>query len=233
MNIVISGATRGIGRSVALLFAEKGFDIAFCSRNAENIAALERDLRAVNAANALFAQTCDMSVKEEVQDFGRFCLDSFGSADILVNNAGIFLPGTIYAEADGTLEKLMDLNLYSAYHLTRMLVPKMMERRKGHIFNMCSVASINAYDAGGSYAISKFALLGFSKNLRHELKNSGIRVTAVIAGATRTDSWADVDLPAERFIKPEDIARLIWNAWELSENADVEEIVVRPRLGDI
>ena len=98
---------------------------------------------------------------------------------------------------------------------------------------MCSVASIQAYPNGGSYAISKFALLGFSKTLREELKDFGIRVTAVLPGATRTSSWDGTELPDERFIKAEDVAEVVFATYQLSTRSVVEEIVIRPQKGDI
>jgi len=155
------------------------------------------------------------------------------SVHILVNNAGIFLPGTIEGEEDGVLERLLKVNLESAYHLTRATLPAIRKAGSGHIFTICSTASITAYTNGGSYCISKFALLGMNKVLREELKNSGIRVTSIIPGATLTDSWKGTDLPPRRFNKPEDIAESIWSAWNLSPGCVVEEILIRPQEGDI
>jgi short-subunit dehydrogenase len=117
--------------------------------------------------------------------------------------------------------------------MTRALLPNMKTSGGGHIFNMCSIASFQAYKNGGSYAISKFALLGFSKCLREELKTDKIRVTAVMPGATKTRSWEAANLPDERFIKVEDVAATIFSAFSLSENSVVEEIIIRPQLGDI
>ena len=108
-----------------------------------------------------------------------------------------------------------------------------MDARNGHIFNMCSTASIIPYVNGGSYCISKFALYGMSKVLREEMKAYGIRVTAILPGATLTPSWEEVDLPPERFIKPDDVAQAVKSAYLLSENSVVEEILIRPQLGDI
>jgi short-subunit dehydrogenase len=105
--------------------------------------------------------------------------------------------------------------------------------KSGHIFNMCSIASIKAYANGGSYAISKFALLGFSKCLREELKSFGIRVTAILPGATMTASWDGIDLPESRFMKVEDVADSVYAAYSLSTRSVVEEIIIRPQLGDI
>jgi short-subunit dehydrogenase len=128
---------------------------------------------------------------------------------------------------------MMGANLYSAYYTTRGLIASMKTRGQGHVFTLCSIASIKAYPNGGSYAISKFALLGLTKVLREELKPSGIRVTAVLPGATRTSSWDAVALPEERFMKPEDVADAVYGAYSLSPRSVVEEILIRPQLGDI
>jgi short-subunit dehydrogenase len=98
---------------------------------------------------------------------------------------------------------------------------------------MCSTASITAYTNGGSYCVSKFALYGLSKVLREELKPHGVKVTAILPGATYTASWEGVDLPPERFMKAEDVASAISNAYGMSPGAVAEEILIRPQLGDI
>jgi short-subunit dehydrogenase len=109
----------------------------------------------------------------------------------------------------------------------------MKAAKAGHIFNLCSVASLAAYPGGGAYSISKFALLGFSKNLRNELKEHGIKVTAVIPGAAYTDSWKSSGISEERFMQAADIAKMVYAASQLSPQAAVEEIVMRPQLGDL
>jgi short-subunit dehydrogenase len=103
----------------------------------------------------------------------------------------------------------------------------------GHIFTVCSIASLAAYPSGGSYSISKFALLGFTKNLRRELQPKGIKVTAVIPGAAYTDSWKSSGVPEQRLMEAEDIAKAIYHATVLSPQAVVEEIIIRPQLGDL
>jgi short-subunit dehydrogenase len=131
------------------------------------------------------------------------------------------------------MEEMMNTNFYSAYHLTRLLLPDMILEGKGHIFNICSVASLNAYEGGGSYSVSKFALNGFSQNLRHELKRTGIKVTAVFPGAVMTETWGDFDNTANRIMEAGDIASMIVAASKLSQQAVVEEILLRPQLGDL
>jgi short-subunit dehydrogenase len=109
----------------------------------------------------------------------------------------------------------------------------MLQKGKGHIFNICSIASLDAYENGGSYSISKFALLGFSKNLRLELKDKGIKVTAVCPGAVYTNSWKGSGVDPKRIMEAEDIADMIYAASQLSPQAVVEDIVMRPQLGDL
>ncbi len=174
-----------------------------------------------------------MSLESEVRAFGRFVNEVTNNVEVLVNNAGLFIPGSIHEEEEGALRKMIDTNLYSAYHLTRILLPNMMAQRKGHIFNMCSTASFVPYVNGGSYCISKFALLGMSKVLREEMKEYGIRVTSIMPGATFTASWEGTDVPEDRFMHPDDVAAAVWNAYEMSDRTVLEEIIMRPQLGDL
>ncbi len=230
--VVISGGTKGIGRAVAVKFASRGFDIAICARSGEDLEKLKDELEKEYGINC-FVKVTDVSFKSQVLEFGAFVRKIQSPVAVLVNNAGVFVQGKVIAEEDGVLESQINTNLYSAYHLTRSLAETFLEQKKGYIFNICSIASIKAYPDGGSYTISKFALLGFSKSIREEFKPFGVRVCAVIPGATLTDSWAGTALPGERFMKPEDVADTLWGAYSLSESAVIEEIIMRPQPGDI
>ncbi len=233
MNAVITGGTKGIGRAIAELLAEQGFNLAICSRSKEDLLTMEGKIKSSFPSCDFIGVQTDMSKKREVLDFASKVSDSWEQIDILVNNAGVFLPGEIHKEEDGKLESQIETNLYSAYHLTRALIPIFLRKKAGHIFNMCSVASLIAYPNGGSYSISKFALLGFSKVLREELKDKGIKVTAIMPGATWSNSWAGVELPEERLMQASDVAHALWSAYQLSPSAVVEEIVIRPQEGDL
>lgn len=220
--IVVTGGTKGIGRAIVDRFVQEGFDAVVCSRHVDGVTGPNRlpfaaDLGTREGVNALVSY---------VQSLGR-------PVAVLVNNTGVFLPGQIHNEAEGTFETLINTNLASAYHLTRGLVGDMIARREGHLFMMCSTASITPYTNGGSYCISKFALLGMSRVLREELKPHGVKVTALLPGATLTASWEGTDLPEDRFMKAEDVAASVWAAYTLSRSAVVEEILMRPQLGDI
>jgi short-subunit dehydrogenase len=229
---IVSGGTRGIGKAIAEEFAKNGFDIVISARNAVDLSGAQSHIE--NTYNVkCFIQKADLSIKAQVTEFSDFILALNQEIGVLVNNAGAFIPGNVHEEADGVLEQLIETNLYSAYYLTRGLTPKMIEQKSGHIFNICSVASLKAYPNGGSYSISKFALLGFSKVLREEMKSFGVKVTSIMPGAVYTDSWAGAGIPEERFMSVEDIAQTIWSAFNLSKNAVIEDIVLRPQEGDI
>ncbi|MFB6455917.1 SDR family oxidoreductase [Chitinophaga sp. Hz27] len=233
MNAVITGASKGIGKAIAERLAKEGFNIAICARHEEALQAAKNSIQQQNPAVTVLAEQVDMGNKQEVLAFAEKVKSKFSSVDILVNNAGIFTPGALYEEADGLLEQLMAVNVYSAYHLTRTLLPDMMIKRNGHIFNLCSVASHKAYANGGSYSITKHALLGFSRNLREEMKPFGVRVTSISPGATLTASWDGFEAPPDRMMPPEDIATIVWTAFTLAKQTVVEDIVLRPVLGDI
>ena len=232
MISIITGASKGIGRAITLQFAAAGHTVLFCARGEVGLYNLVEEIQTLYPDTTVKALPVDMSKKEEVIEFAEWCLQ-FGTPDILVNNAGMFVPGSIAEEDEGILEEMMTTNLYSAYHLTRALLPSMIKNQKGHIFNICSIASIQAYNNGGSYSISKFALLGFSKNLREELKPKGIKVTAVLPGAAYTDSWSGSGVDPKRIMEADDVAKMIFAASQLSSQAVVEDIILRPQLGDL
>lgn len=231
-NVVITGASKGIGKAIAHAFASEGHQLFLGSRNADSLQQTAMELMEAHPSSKVHVKTADLSQKEEAIEFGRWCL-SFGEPDMLINNAGQFKPGSLAEEPDGQLEQQLAANLGSAYHLTRTLLPYMIQRGTGHIFNLCSIASLQAYPNGGAYSISKFALHGFTKNLREELKPTGIKVTGVYPGAVYTDSWSDFDNSTGRIMEASDIAAMIYQATQLSPQACVEEIVLRPQLGDL
>ena len=235
MNIVITGGSKGLGKAIATAFAadKQSHSIFLCARTKEELEKTGEELKTNFPAIHIYTKTCNVADKKELNEFANWIMSFTDRVDILVNNAGIYLPGSAYGENDGTLESLMEVNVYSAYHLTRLLLPGMIKVKSGHIFNMCSIASLNAYPNGGAYGISKFALYGFSKNLREEMKPHGIKVTHVLPGAAYTDSWGKGGIDPKRIMEAADIAKMVYAAAQLSPQACVEEIIIRPQLGDL
>lgn len=233
MNCIITGASRGLGKAMAENFAAGGYDLVLSSRDPVRLSATAEDLQTRYPSVTIRSKTADMGRKEAVLEFARWILNAGTGIDVLINNAGQFIPGSVHDEKDGTLETLMAVNLYSAYYLTRQLLAAMMARRSGHIFNICSIASLQAYPNGGAYSISKHALAGFSANLREEMKTYGIKVTTVYPGAAYTDSWAGSGIDPLRIMTANDVAAMVYAASQLSTQATVEEILLRPQLGDL
>jgi short-subunit dehydrogenase len=230
---VVTGASQGMGKVIAEKLLEHGCSVAVSARNAEKLNVHATAWRKQYPNATIITQAADLADKEQMAVFAKKVLEGFPAIDIVVNNAGNYQPGTIADEADGLLERMIGINLYSAYRLTRHLLPRMKQQGSGHIFNICSVASLRAYPNGGSYSISKYALLGFSENLRDELKETGIRVTAICPGATYTPSWEGSGIAPERIMEASDVANIIWSAYSLSPQANVDTIVLRPVKGDI
>ena len=233
MAIIITGASRGLGKAIAEKFAAASQDLILCSRNEGGLSRVVEDLRHRYPELTILGRSLDLAEGGQAKGFGQWILGLGVPVDILVNNAGLFIPGNVHSEEEGALEKMMGINLYSAYHLTRTLMSKMIEQRKAHIFNICSIASLQAYPNGGAYSISKFALAGFSKNLREEMKPFGIKVTSVYPGAVYTDSWAGSGVDPQRIMEAGDIADMVFAASQLSPQATVEDILIRPQLGDL
>ena len=233
--VVITGGSQGIGRALVQAFLREGFAVAACARAAADLARLQADLHAQHPGAPLHLLPADLRQAAECRRFADFVLALGQPLAALINNAGAYLPGRFQDEpADGSrLREMLAVNLLSAYDVTRALLPALLAQGRGHIFTICSTASLIPYPNGGSYGVAKFALLGFTKTLREEVKAQGLRVTAVLPGATLTRSWEGVGEPAERFIDPLDVAEAVLSAFRLSPRAVVEEVIIRPQLGDL
>ncbi|MVN75336.1 SDR family NAD(P)-dependent oxidoreductase [Hymenobacter sp. HMF4947] len=233
--VVITGGSQGIGRALVHCFLREGFAVATCARSGPNLAELQAAMSEQFPMATLHVLPADLSRAADCQQFAEFVLALGLPLAALVNNAGAFVPGRFQDEpADGSrLREVLAVNLLSAYDVTRALLPTLLGQGRGHIFTICSTASLMPYPSGGSYGVAKFALLGFTKTLREEVKTQGLRVTAVLPGATLTRSWEGVGMPAERFIDPLDVAEAVLSAFRLSPQAVVEEILIRPQLGDV
>lgn len=229
MIAVITGATKGIGYAIAQAFAAGGFHLAVAARSEKELQEMRLSFGRFFPETEVLALPANLGQKDEAKTFAAEVLAHFQRVDVLVNNAGLYLEGDITTEEDYILEQMMAVNLFGPYYLTKALLPAMKKRRRGHIFNICSVAGLAPQPGKGAYSVTKAALLGFTRALRLELQDHGIRVTAVLPGPTWSASWESSGLPEEQFMPAEDVALAIWNAWAMSRNTVVEEIVMRPQ----
>lgn len=229
---VVTGASQGIGYAITEKLLREGYSVAICARGQEKLQSAAENWREQYPSVQVLPVAADLATKDGVNSLASEVLHAFPHIDVLVNNAGTFSPGNIADEPEGQLERMIATNLYSAYNLTRRLLPA-MEMRGGHIFNMCSVASLKAYPNGGAYSISKYALLGFSDNLREELRQYNIKVTSICPGAVWSPSWEGSGVAPERIMEAADVADVLWSAVSLSAQAVTETIIMRPLKGDL
>lgn len=230
--IVVTGASHGIGRAVAVAFArEPKARLALLSRDEGLLRETRSMCRETGADAELYL--CDVTDQSAVEDVADAIKGRWGTPDVLVNNAGLFEPGPVRDTTTEAFRRQVEVNLTSAFIVTKAFLEDMIGRGRGHIFFMCSVASIQAYPGGASYCAAKHGLLGLARVLREETREAGLRVTAVIPGATFTRSWEGTGMPEDRFIPPEDVAAAVSHAYGMSSRTVVEEILMRPQLGDI
>jgi hypothetical protein len=228
MNAIITGATKGIGRALVMHLASNNYNLALCARNSDDVEKLVVELNELYPTLSFYGKATDLENKSDVEAFAGFALNSLDNVDLLINNAGLFMPSGLMEEATNALERQMQVNVHAPHYLCKFFAKEMISQKKGHIVNICSTASLTLLTSSASYSISKSALLSLTRLLRDELMPSGIRVTAVLPGATLTDSWTGTTLPADRFVLPEDVAKAIFSAISMSEGANVDEIIMRP-----
>ena len=226
MRAVITGATKGIGKAIAIKLWEQGYDLVLVARNINDLKEFRETLLSVERNISIYAVDC--SIKEEVYNFLNAVEKEFDSMDVLVNNVGAFIPGSILDEDDEAFERQQNINVNAAYYLSKFFGKKMRSRQSGHIFNICSVASKTPVKNGGSYSVTKAAILSLNHVLRQELAPHNVKVTAFLPGSTKTSSWEGTTIPDEKFVQPEDIAETLFTILNLSKGVNVDEVLITP-----
>lgn len=232
-NALITGATKGMGRAISISFANEGINVAICSRNEKELLKFKEELLDINPEIKVFTQVTDGSKKVELLKFAADAERELGFIDIVVNSLGMFVPASILDESDDVFEKQVNTNLMPTYELYRYFGKAMVAARKGHFFNICSVASLNPIAQAGAYSVTKYALLGLTKVMRLEMQEYGVKVTAIIPGSTLTDSWKDAVVDKDTMVLPEDIASAIINVYKMSPGANVDEMIIKPAPGQL
>ena len=227
--VLVTGASRGIGAAVADAFAQRGARLALVARSADALAAVAERCAGADAR----AFPCDVTDDEAVASMADAVRQWGGVPDVVVNNAGLFEPGGLLETSPDAFRRQLEVNVVSAFLVTRAFWGEMLERGGGRVLMMGSVASVRGYPGGTAYGAAKHALLGLARSLREEAKGTGVSVTTLLPGATRTGSWDGTDLPDDRFMPPEDVARIAVEVASLSPRTVVEEVLLRPDAGDL
>ena len=212
---IITGASRGIGKGIAEVFAKHGANVAFTySSSVEAADELEKELNALGVkAKGYKSNAADF---EESAKLGQDVLEEFGSIDILVNNAGITKDNLLMRMAEEDFDKVIEVNLKSIFNMTKAVQRTMLKQRKGSIINMSSVVGVKGNAGQSNYAASKAGMIGFSKSMALELGSRNIRTNVIAPGFIETEMTAKLDeetvkgwrkaIPLQRGGSPEDIA---------------------------
>jgi short-subunit dehydrogenase len=232
-NALITGATKGIGRSIAIAFANEGISLAICSRNAADLAAFKSELLQINPHIKVVTVTADGSNKQELLHFAAVAERELGLISIIVNSLGMYAQAGLLDDQADTFEKMVNTNLVPTYELYRYFGKAMIAAAEGHIFTICSVAALNPVVEAGTYSVTKSALLSLTKVMRLEMQQHGVKVTAVIPGSTLTDSWKGIPVDKNKMVLPEDVASAIVNIYKMSAGANVDEIIIKPAGGQL
>jgi short-subunit dehydrogenase len=213
--VVITGASSGIGEVTAMEFAKQKNSVVLVARRKENLESVAKEL--VKYGSEILICRCDVSKWQEVEQMSKMVLDKFGRIDILVNNAGFAIYGSVSELKIEEIESQMETNYFGMVYCTKAFLPKMLEQKTGHIVNVASVAGSFGLPGIAPYCASKFAMLGFSEGLYHELKGSGVGITVVSPIMVRTNffnhpSFKSMPKYSPTSLSPKTVAKAIVRA---------------------
>lgn len=231
--VVLTGAGRGAGRSIALSLAGEGARLALASRTESELNAVQEEVEALGAE--VIALPTDLSDPSQVDGLAQGTLKAFGTVDVIINNAGWCPP--LRLVHDTTLEDwdfAINVNARGPFLLIKALLPTMLAKRSGHVINVSSNVARGGCATASAYSAAKAALLALGETLLEEVAKHGIRVTSMLPGTINTGMrWDDdPDFPRETVIEPEDFAQVVISVLKLNDYVLVEEIPVRPIVQD-
>lgn len=233
--ILITGASQGIGAAIAKVFAQEipGVRLALVARNERNLRTIARACAKGGERATAEPFACDVSDERAVDAMAAAVTKRFGAVDVLINNAGAFTAAPFVETSVAEFDRMIAVNLRSAFLVTRAFLPPMLKRKRGDVFFMSSIAGLGAYPNAAGYCAAKFGVTGLAKVVRAETRGTGVRVCCVHPGATWSPSWSESGVSPERIMPAEDVARAFFDVWKLGRRTVVEEIVLRPEQGDV
>ena len=223
----MTGASKGIGKSIALALAKAGSDIVATSRSQKELEALAGEIRSFNVRCLPVAG--DVSKKDDVHHVVARTLEMFGRIDVLVNNAGIGIFSKITEMSEEDFQKMLSVNLVGVFLFSKTVLPTMIKQRSGSIINISSLAGKNSFVGGTGYSASKWGLMGFSKSLMLEVRDSNIRVVTICPGSVNTH-FGEHPKDSAMIIQPEDVAETVLFALSIPARSNVSEIDIRPTI---
>lgn len=230
--ILVSGASQGIGAAIAECFANADFPVRLALIARNNIE-LEKVKARCGSAREVQSFVVDVSDEQQVEDFSATLDREMGDVSVLINNAGAWYGAAIQDMSVADFDRIISVNLRSTFLLSRMVLPSMLSRQFGDIFNMSSTAGFEGYAGVSAYCAAKHGVSGFTKALREEVRGKGIRVSCISPGPTYSPSWQASGIAKEQLMPAEDVARAFVDIYRMDRNVVIEDIVLRPQCGHI
>ena len=230
---LITEASSGIGKETALAFAKAGIDVALVSRSPDKLTEIAEQARKAGVDARAYA--IDLFIVDRVKDQIARLIEDFGMVDILVNNAGMGYTGMLLDTPLVDWQKIVDLNLTSAFQCIQAVLPSMRDRRSGLIINIASNAGQQAFPGWGAYSVSKAGMIALSRCLAVEERGNGVRVTTLCPGAVNTPLWdtatVQADFDRAGMLTPNAVAQSILQTVLIPEQAVVEALTLMPSAG--
>lgn len=226
--MIVTGASRGIGKGIAFYFAKEGMDIMLFGRDAGALKRTEEEIKKFDVDCEQFVG--DVADEKFVNESVTKILEKYGNVDHLINNAGTRVFKKVVDASLDDFKLQVNANLYGVFNFSRAVLPGMIERKKGSIINISSLAGKNAFATGAMYAATKHALMGFTASMFLEVREYNIRVAAICPGSVNTDFFDGLSMKPnkEKILQVEDIAETVAAVLKLPARALISELEIRP-----
>lgn len=225
--VIVTGASRGLGRSIASMFAHSGATVVATARNEAALNALAQQF-STDGEGEIVPYRCDVTQSGQVEGLISFTLSRFEKLDILINNAGVGSMAPVHELPVADWDAMMDVNLRGPFLTCKYAIPHFIERKSGHIINISSVAGTVTFKGGGGYCASKFGLMALTDVLTQELKPHKVRVSVICPGSIQTE-FAGRD-PKSYALKPDEIAKVAYDMATAPEGVILNQVIMRPQV---
>ncbi|MEI7906484.1 MAG: SDR family NAD(P)-dependent oxidoreductase [Bacteroidota bacterium] len=225
LTAIVTGASKGIGKAIALTLSTHGVNVVLAARSADMLAGIQKEI-SVSGGNSIAIAT-DVTSESSVQNLINETIVKFGTVDILINNAGVGKFSNVVDMKTEEYDRMMDVNLKGVFLCSRAVLPAMIKQQKGEIINIASLAGKNSFAGGSVYSASKWGLIGFARSLMLEVRDHNIRVVTISPGSVNTH-FADKETNEPQIIQPQDVADTVLFALNMPSRVNVSEIDIRP-----
>ena len=228
MKVIITGASKGIGRGIATELAREGFGVGLLARSTDDLASLCQEL-GKHAISCHYAR-CDIRDAAMVHSAVDTLVKALGGIDALINNAGLVIRKSVYDISAEEWHALIDTNVNGLFYATRAVLPHMKKQQRGHIINISSISGKVPLPGGSAYAASKYAVTGFSQSMFQEVRDDGINVSTIYPGSVDSASHRhDADADAAWKVQPEEVGQLCAHILRYPAGTCISEAEIRPR----